>query len=572
MMTYRWEFKEPHPRVDTVMELINVPRVIAQILLNRGVGTLEDARYFLKPTLDDLHNPFLMKDMDLAVDRISAAIRSGECILVYGDYDVDGTTATTLLYLVLQSLTNQVSYYIPNRIKEGYGLSQIGIQEAANRGVTLIMAVDCGITANEEVLYAKSCGIDTIIIDHHMPGEEIPKGIAVLNPKRPDCPYPFKELCGVGLAYKVAQAIAEQEGLPDDVIYAHLDLVALGTTADIVPLRDENRILTKYGLSMMQQTRKAGLQALINTAGMKEKELATDHLVFGLAPRINAAGRMGDASRVVRLLTTDDREEAANLAAELDSENQLRRQQDAAAFEDAKKLVDADLFLQKANGLVLASAQWHPGVIGIVASRMVEAYHRPTVMIAVHGDMGRGSARTMGDFHLYNALKECADLLVQFGGHHHAAGLSIEAGNIAAFRHRFHEVVSARTTPLDFIPRLTVDTEIDLEEITPRLIKLLKMLAPFGSENHHPVLVTRNLSLAGNPNLIGIEKNHLKFKIRGGEKVFDAIAFGMAGYADGLRANPNQISLAYSVEENAWNGQTTLQLRVKDIKVGSHDG
>ena len=554
------------------MELVNVPRVIAQILLNRGVSTLEEARYFLKPTLDDLHNPFLMKDMDLAVDRISAAIDSGESIMVYGDYDVDGTTSTTLLYLVLQALTNQVSYYIPNRIKEGYGLSSTGIQEAGKRGVTLIMAVDCGITANEEVLYAKSCGIDTIIIDHHMPGEEIPKGVAVLNPKRPDCPYPFKELCGVGLAYKVAQALAEQVGLPDDVIYAHLDLVALGTTADIVSLRDENRILTKYGLSMMQQTRKLGLQALINTAGMKEKELATDQLVFGLAPLINAAGRMGDASRVVRLLTTEDRQEAADLASELDIENQRRRQQDAVAFDDAKALVESDAFLQNANGLVLASSEWHPGVIGIVASRIVEVYHRPTIMIAVEGDMGRGSARTMGDFHLYNALRECADLLVQFGGHHHAAGLSIEAGRIDAFRLRFHEVVSARATPLDFIPRLTVDTEIDLEEITPRLIKLLKMLAPFGPNNHHPVLVTRNMSLVGNPNVIGIDKNHLKFKVRRGEKVFDAIAFGMAGYANRLRTYPNQISLAYSVEENAWNGQTTIQLRVKDIKVGSEDG
>lgn len=553
------------------MNLINVPRVIAQILLNRGVSSIDEARYFLKPTLDDLYNPFLMQDMDRAVERVASALQQGETITIYGDYDVDGTTATTLLYLVLQTLTDRVSYYIPNRLTEGYGLSKSGILEAQRRGATLILAVDCGITANEEVLFARTLGIDVIIVDHHMPGDQIPQAVAVLNPKRPDCSYPFKELCGVGLAYKVAQALAEQVGLPDHVVHAHLDLVAMGTTADIVPMRNENRVLTRYGLSVMQQTRKPGLQALINAAGLKEKELTTDQLVFGLAPRINAAGRMGDASRVVRLLITEDREEASSLAAELNVENQRRRQQDAVAFEEAKRIVEDDPFLRNANGLVLASSQWHPGVIGIVASRMVEAYLRPTVMISVDGGVGRGSARTMGDFHLYNALRECSDLLLQFGGHHHAAGLSIEENRIDAFRQRFHEVVSARATPHDFIPRLNVDTEIDLNEVNPRLIKLLKMLAPFGPENHHPVLVSRNLSLVGAPNLIGGERTHLKFRVRQGDQVLEAIGFGMAGRADQLRAHPDRINLAYTVEENTWNGQTTIQLRVKDIKTGPQD-
>jgi single-stranded-DNA-specific exonuclease len=567
-MKHRWTYYDVHPQVDQIMELINVPRTIAQILLNRGVDTFDEARYFLKPTLDDLHNPFLMKDMDLAVERIASAIQAKEHIMIFGDYDVDGTTSTTLLYLTIKLLTDQVSYFIPNRLKEGYGLSLHGIQEAKSRGAGLILAVDCGITANLEVDQASAMEIDVIIIDHHMPGDTLPASLAVLNPKRADCDYPFKELCGVGLAYKVAQALAEQVGLPDHAIYAHMDLVALGTTADIVPLRDENRVLTKYGLTMIQQTSKLGLQALIQAAGLNQKEIGTGHLVFGLAPRINAAGRMGDATRVVRLLTTDDRGEADVLAEELNTENVRRRQQDSVAFEEARKVVENDSFLSEANGIVLASEDWHPGIIGIVASRIVETFSRPVVMIALNGDTGRGSARTVGDFHLYNAIKECSDLLIQFGGHHHAAGLSIAKENVKAFQQRFHEVVTANATPEDFIPRLNIDTEIEFDEVTPRLMKLLKMLGPFGPENNHPVLVSRNLSLVGAPNIIGSEKTHLKFKVRQNNQVFDAIAFGMADYAEQLRAQPNQVHLAYTLEENTWNGKTSTQLRIKDIAIG----
>ncbi len=567
-MKHRWTYYDIHPQVDQIMELINVPRVIAQILLNRGVGTFDEARYFLKPTMDDLHNPFLMADMDQAIERIASAIQKNEHIMIFGDYDVDGTTSTTLLYLTIKLLTDQVSYFIPDRLKEGYGLSIYGIQLAKERGAGLILAVDCGITANKEVDQARLMGLDVIIIDHHVPGETLPDAVAVLNPKRMDCDYPFKELCGVGLAYKVAQALAEQVGLPDHAVYAHMDLVALGTTADIVPLRDENRVLTKYGLAMIQQTKKPGLQALINAVGLKQKEIVTGHVVFGLAPRINAAGRMGDANRVVRLLTTENREEADQLAEELNMENVRRRQQDSVAFEEARDVVENDAFLSEANGIVLASERWHPGIIGIVASRMVEAFSRPVVMIAMNGDTGRGSARTMGDFHLYNAIKECADLLIQFGGHHHAAGLSIARENVTAFQQRFHEVVTANATPEDFIPRLNIDSEIEFDEVTPRLMKLLKMLGPFGPDNNHPVLVSRNLTLVGAPNIIGSEKTHLKFKVRQKNHVIDAIGFGMADYADQLRAQPNRVHLAYTLEENTWHGKTSTQLRIKDIVVG----
>lgn len=567
-MKHRWTYYDIHPQVDQIMELINVPRVIAQILLNRGVGTFDEARYFLKPTMDDLHNPFLMAGMDQAIERIASAIEKNEHIMIFGDYDVDGTTSTTLLYLTIKLLTDQVSYFIPDRLKEGYGLSIYGIQVAKERGAGLILAVDCGITANKEVDQARLMGLDVIIIDHHVPGETLPDAVAVLNPKRMDCDYPFKELCGVGLAYKVAQALAEQVGLPDHAVYAHMDLVALGTTADIVPLRDENRVLTKYGLAMIQETKKAGLQALINAVGLKQKEIVTGHVVFGLAPRINAAGRMGDANRVVRLLTTENREEAEQLAEELNMENIRRRQQDSVAFEEARDVVENDAFLSEANGIVLASERWHPGIIGIVASRMVEAFSRPVVMIAMNGDTGRGSARTMGDFHLYNAIKECADLLIQFGGHHHAAGLSIARENVTAFQQRFHEVVTANATPEDFISRLNIDSEIEFDEVTPRLMKLLKMLGPFGPDNNHPVLVSRNLTLVGAPNIIGSEKTHLKFKVRQNNHVIDAIGFGMADYADQLRAQPNRVHLAYTLEENTWHGKTSTQLRIKDIVVG----
>ncbi len=568
-MNSRWVLLDEHPQVPQMMELINVPRVIAQILLNRGVSTFDDARYFLKPTLEDLHSPFLMADMDLAVERIHDAIQGGEHIMVFGDYDVDGTTATTLLYLTIKLLTDRISSYIPNRMTDGYGLSIEGLEEARSRGVTLILAVDCGITANAEVELAREMGIDVVIIDHHVPGDTLPNSVAILNPKRDDCEYPFKELCGVGLAYKVAQALAEHVGLPENTVYTHMDLVALGTTADIVPLRDENRVLTKYGLDMMQQTHKSGLQALLDVAGLREKELSTGHMLFLLAPRINAAGRMGDATRVVDLLITEDQKRAAQLAEELNVENKRRRKEDMLTFEAARELVEKDPLLKESKGLVLDSETWHPGIIGIVASRMVEAFNRPVVMISTAGEKGRGSARTVGDFHLYNAIKECSDLLIQFGGHHHAAGLSIEKDRIDEFRRRFNEVVAARATPADFIPKLEIDSEIELDEVTPRMVKLMKMIGPFGPANHHPVLVSRDLSVIGNLRTIGMEKKHLKFRVRQKGRTMDAIGFGMAHFADRLKDSRDRLDLAYTLEENTFRGETSLQLRIKDIKLGT---
>ena len=568
-MNSRWVLLDEHPQVPQMMELINVPRVIAQILLNRGVSTFDDARYFLKPTLDDLHSPFLMADMDLAVERIHDAIQGGEHIMVFGDYDVDGTTATTLLYLTIKLLTDRISSYIPNRMTDGYGLSIEGLEEAKSRGVTLILAVDCGITANAEVELAREMGIDVVIIDHHVPGDTLPNGVAILNPKRDDCEYPFKELCGVGLAYKVAQALAEHVGLPENTVYTHMDLVALGTTADIVPLRDENRVLTKYGLDMMQQTHKSGLQALLDVAGLREKELSTGHMLFLLAPRINAAGRMGDATRVVDLLITEDQKRAAQLAEELNVENKRRRKEDTLTFEAARDIVEKDPVLRESKGLVLASDTWHPGIIGIVASRMVEAFNRPVVMISTTGEKGRGSARTVGDFHLYNAIKECSDLLIQFGGHHHAAGLSIEKGRIDEFRQRFNEVVAARATPADFIPKLEIDSEIELDEVTPRMVKLMKMIGPFGPANHHPVLVSRDLSVVGKPRTIGMDKKHLRFRVRQKGRTMDAIGFGMAHFVDRLNDSRDRLDLAYTLEENTFRGETSLQLRIKDIKLGT---
>ncbi len=570
-MDIRWEINDEHPDAPRMMEQINVPRAIAQILLNRDVATFDQARYFLKPTLDDLHSPFLMADMELAVERISAAIEGKERIMVLGDYDVDGTTATTLLVLTIRLLTDHdlVTYYIPHRLTDGYGLSMEGLEEASSRGATLVLAVDCGITANAEVERARQMGIDIVIIDHHVPGETLPNCVAALNPKRADCAYPFKDLCGVGLAFKVAQAVAEHVGLPPDAVNDHIDLVALGTTADIVPLRDENRVLTRDGLDRMRQTRKLGLRELLEVSGlMRDKDLSTGDLLFKLAPRINAAGRMGDATRVVDLLVTEDQREATDLARELDRVNQRRREEDTRTFEAARDQVERDPCLMKSKGLVLASDTWHPGVIGIVASRMVEAFSRPVVMISTAGEPGRGSARTMGDFHLYNAIKECADLLVRFGGHYHAAGLSIEKDRIEAFRDKFHEVVAARATPEDFIPRLEIDAEIEIDEVTPRLVRLMKMLGPFGPANRNPVFVSRNLRLVGSTRVLGKQKNHLKFRVRQSEhgRVMEAIAFGMAAEEKRINDSRDRLDLAYTLEEDTFRGQNSLQLRVKDIR------
>lgn len=568
-MDYRWMLSEPSARVEEVMALLNVPRIIAQVLINRGVLTFDEARRFLKPRLDDLHDPFVMQDMDAAIHRITAALNRGERVMIFGDYDVDGTTATALLYLVLRSRSDGVSYYIPDRLQEGYGLSERGVDEAEQRGVTLIIAVDCGITASREIDLARTAGIDVIVVDHHQPGDDLPDALAVLNPKRPDCPYPFKDLCGAGLAYKVVQALAARLNLPAEVTEAHLDIVALGTTADIVPLQGENRVLVKYGLEALQHSRKPGLQALIEAAGLAEKPISTSQVVFGLAPRLNAAGRMGDASRVVRLLTTDDPDESTKLAYELNAENRRRQQQDETAFIEARTMVEQDPFLREARGLVLASDRWHPGVIGIVASRMVEVFCRPTVMITVEGQLGRGSARTMGTFHLYDALKACADLLIRFGGHRHAAGLTIRADRIDALRERFNAVVSERTTPEDFISTLPIDAEIAFKDIDPRLIRLLKLLAPFGPENRQPLLISRDLTVVGTPYTIGSEKTHLKFRVGQDGRTLDAIGFGLAAQVDQLRAQPSDLRLAFTLEENTWNGTTSLQLRVKDMKIGS---
>ncbi|MBI4551095.1 MAG: single-stranded-DNA-specific exonuclease RecJ [Candidatus Latescibacteria bacterium] len=568
-MAHRWMLSEPSAHREALMALINVPGVIAQILINRGVLTFDDARRFLKPRLDDLHDPFLMQDMDKAVDRMATALQRHEPVMVFGDYDVDGTTSTALLYLVLRGLSDRVSFYIPDRLQEGYGLSERGIDEAERRGSSLIIAVDCGITATREIDLARTAGIDVIVVDHHQPGDRLPDALALLNPKRPGCPYPFKDLCGVGLAYKVAQALAARLDLPQEIVETHLDLVALGTAADIVPLQGENRVLVKHGLEELQYSQKPGLRALITAAGLSDKELSTSQVVFGLAPRLNAAGRMGDASRGVRLMITTDADEAARLAEELNAENRRRQQQDELVFFEARTLVEQDACLREAKGLVLASDRWHPGVIGIVASRMVEAFCRPAVMIAVEGQVGRGSARTMGDFHLYDALKACSDLLVRFGGHRHAAGLTIRADRIDALRERFNDVVSERTTPADFIPRLPIDAEIAFQEIDARLIKLLKMLSPFGPDNRQPVLVARDLTLASVPSIIGSDRTHLKFRVEQHGRTLEAIGFGMASCAEQLRSQPQGLQLAFTLEENTWNGTTSFQLRVKDIKTGT---
>lgn len=544
-------------------------KTVVKILLNRQISTLEDIRMFLNPSLSDLLDPFTMLGMEAAIERIVVALRENEKIMVYGDYDVDGITATSLLYLILNKLGAQVSYYLPNRLIEGYGLSKAGINEAASREISLIISVDTGVTAVEEVEYARSLGIECILTDHHEPGEKLPKAVALVNPKQKECTYAGGELSGVGVAFKVAQALYQRLQQDETELEEHLDLVALGTSADIVPLVGENRILTKFGIRQISGTTKPGLKSLTFVSGLMGKDIGTGQVVFILAPRINAIGRLGDAELAIKLLTTKDEKIASEIARKLDSENQRRKSIDEKtlnmALDQAQELVD----FENDKAIVLASEGWHPGVIGIVASRLVERYHLPTVMIAIDKNEGKGSARSIPGFHLTEALKECEDLLIRYGGHKYAAGLTIAPENIEAFRARLKDVSKRMLTDEDMIAKLYIDSEIELTEISSEFLDVLETFAPFGPQNMRPVFLTRNCEVLGQPYKVG--KNHLKMKVRKGDAVFDIIGFGFGDWARQLSGRGSLVDLVYVIEYNSWEGHTRIQLRLKDIKLGAGD-
>ena len=565
-MEQKWVLRDDnhHNIIDYFHSKLKIPRNLGKILLNRGIDDVDKAVRYFKSSIENLHDPFLFSDMEKAVDRIIQAIKNKEQIMIYGDYDVDGITSVSLIYLYLLSIGAEISYYIPDRMTEGYGISDIGIDEAVNRDVRLIISVDCGITAVDEVEYARSHNIDVIVSDHHEPGFSLPKAYALLDPKYDKSNYPFKELAGVGVAYKLAQALNQKLKLDNEMLEQYLDLVAIGTTADIVPLVNENRILVKEGLQRLNETRRPGLQALINVTGLQSRMISTGQIVFIIAPRINAVGRMGDAERAVSLLTTQNDHQARKIASVLESENRIRKDVDEQMFKEARILAQKQVDDGKDYTLVIDQEGWHPGVIGIVASRIVEKYYRPTIMISFEDGIGRGSARSISGFDIYSTLKECEDLLVTFGGHKYAAGLTIKQKNIDKFRDRINAIAKEKMTSELLVPKLNIDSELEFSEINERFIHLLKLMAPFGPKNLRPVFMSRNLQVVGSPSIVG--HNHLKFKVRQNNQVFDTIGFNLGDKYYRLAPGENNLELAYVVEENEYLGRVNLQLRIKDLR------
>lgn len=572
-MSFRWNFIQPEHEeaVSRLQQDLGVPGSIARLLAIRGINSYDDARLFFRPSINHLHDPFLMKGVEAGSNRLASAIRSDEKVVVYGDYDVDGTTATAIMHTFLKNFGVDVRYYIPHRFKEGYGIGQDGIDFAEEIGAALIVSVDCGITAVEETEYAKQKGIDLIICDHHNAGEVIPDAVAVIDPKQPDCNYPFKGLSGAGVGFKLVQATLVKLGLQPEVAHPYLDLVAISIASDIVPIIDENRILMREGLKLINSRPRPGIKALLNRIHLRNAELTTSHIVFSLGPRINAAGRMGDAAVAVALLISETGKEADEFAARLEKINFERRDTDTKTMDDAVRQLDGQVDMDNCTCLVLHDADWHLGVIGIVASRLVDMFGRPTIMLSTVDGKIKGSARSISGFNIYEALKKCDDLLVQFGGHKYAAGLTISEDNLQSFISRFQEITGEMLSEQDFKPELSIDTELPFSEITPRFWKLLKQFEPFGPNNLKPVFVSRNVTIKGRPTIVG--QGHLKMRIsQNGTPPIEAIGFNMQKFADPLlNAGSAPVDIAYALEENTWNNRTSLQIRLKDIHIdGKH--
>jgi len=564
-MEKRWIYNSV-PSPDQVTEFgktLNINPYLAAILLQRGISDFDSAKKFFRPSLDQLHDPFLMKDMESAILRLKAAIDNNEKILIYGDYDVDGTTAVSLVFSYLRNFYKQCDFYIPDRYAEGYGVSEAGIKWAHENGFTLIIALDLGIKSADMVTLASIKGIDFIICDHHLPGIDIPNAIAVLDPKREDCEYPFKELSGCGLGFKLLQAFARKYR-DEKELFEYLDLVAVSVASDIVPINGENRILTYFGLQKLNQNPRPGLKALKEIANIKS-DLDVSGVVFTLGPRINAAGRVAHARAAVELLISKTEGEANDLAEKVNIKNDLRREFDLNITEEAIAMIEGDETLRSAKSTVLFKNTWHKGVIGIVAARCVEKYYRPTVILTESNDKITGSARSIKDFDLYKAIHECGDLLEKFGGHKYAAGLTLDKSNLEAFQKRFETVVSASITEEMRIPVVEIDLVIPLDAISGKFNNILKQMAPFGPENQKPVFEARNLYVVNS--LSNFKDRHIKFLVgqEESENVFQTVGFDMAECYPQL-ANGNRFKMAFTVEENTYNGMTSLQLRAKEIK------
>jgi single-stranded-DNA-specific exonuclease len=561
----RWTLK-PEPLLAETKALagaLNVDPIIAQLLLQRGIKSYEEARTFFRPQLSDLHDPFLMRGMDKAVERIESAIAANEYILVYGDYDVDGTTAVALLSTFLLETYPHVATYIPDRYTEGYGISLQGIDYAADNDISLVIALDCGVKAIDKVAYAKEKGIDFIICDHHRPGNILPEAVAVLDPKRDDCEYPYKELCGCGVGFKLIQALASRQGKTIDQLMPYLDLVATAIGADIVPITGENRVLAHFGLKRINSKPRPGFKALI--AQTSKKVLSCTDVVFIIAPRINAAGRMKHGLYAVELLTEKSLDRATELAAEIETFNLERRGLDQKITEEALLQIRENAEEGRFTSVVYKES-WHKGVIGIVASRLTETYYRPTLVFTRSGDKLAASARSVRGFDVYEALEGCAEFIEQFGGHTYAAGLTMSESQFLHFKDRFEQVVSSTIDPGLLVPEVHVDLHIDLNQITPKLMRVISQFAPFGPGNHNPLFMAENLRDTGYGKLVGHEQNHLKLAVvQQHSGALGAIGFGLGDKLD-LISGGRRFDAVFNLEENEWNGTKSIQLKVKDIQ------
>ena len=563
-MQKRWRILPHHVELtNALVKALSINSILCQILTQRGIKTFETAKDFFRPNLNQLHDPWLMKDMDKAVQRIETAFKKNEHILVFGDYDVDGTTSVASMYQFLKKIYSNVDYYIPHRYKEGYGVSKMGIDFAKENNFTLIISLDCGIKSADLIAYAKDLGIDFIVCDHHLPDAILPPAVAILNPKQIDCTYPYKELCGCGVGFKLIQALADKFKLEPESYLYYLDLVATAIAADIVPINGENRTLAYFGLERVNNNPSVGIKTLMQLAAVKDK-MTISNLVFIIAPRINAAGRMDDAKKAVQLFIEQDVEQALAYAKILQSDNLDRKEADASITAEALSIIENSNDATTRKSTVVYREYWHKGVVGIVASRLIESYFRPTVVLAKSGEIVAGSARSVPGFNLYEAIYACKEHLIGFGGHFAAAGLTLEESKIEDFKNAFEEAVSNQITPDQLIPEIIIDAEIKFDEINLNFYNILTQMEPFGPENMRPVFVSKKVYNTGFSKVV--KEQHIKFSLKQGNTTMNGIGFGSAPKFSLLEMN-RPIDVVYTLDLNEWNGNKSVQLKVIDLKL-----
>ncbi len=562
-MEKRWTIlKADEKAVKSLQDSLKIHPVICKVLVQRGITSFDNSKQFFRPQLSDLHNPWLMKDMEKAVDRITAAVNTREKILVFGDYDVDGTTAVASMYCFIKKIHPYTSFYIPHRYREGYGVSKAGIDFAKDNGITLIISLDCGIKSADLIAYAKDLGIDFIVCDHHLPDNIIPPAVAILNPKQEDCPYPYKELCGCGVGFKLMQALTERLGLHPDSAFQYLDLLATAIAADIVPMTGENRILAYHGLIKANQNPNNGIKALAKLSGLVQ-ELHITNLVFMIAPRVNAAGRMDDASKAVEMFIAETEEEAMSYAEMLHSDNTDRKEADKTITEEALAQITDKEEWKSRKSTVVFQPHWHKGVVGIVASRLIETWYRPTIVLTQSGEYAAGSARSVPGFNLYEAIHACREHLLGYGGHFAAAGMTLELNQVDAFREKFEEVVAATIKPEMLIPEIVIDAEIELKDIRQPFFDIFCQMEPYGPENLRPVFITRNVTDTGWTKIV--KEQHLRFSVKKDNVTISGIGFNMASKYE-LFEQKKPVDIVYTIDINEWNGNSSLQIRVIDCK------